>query len=50
MKRYLGQIVREMCPGLYGKPIYDSKGRFIQYTIIIPKFKKIKAKELSEEK
>ncbi len=35
--RYWGAIVREICPSLYGKPVYDRKGDFINYTIVIPK-------------
>ncbi len=47
--RYWGSLIRDVCPSLYGKPIYDKKGNFIPYRIIVPKVALIEPKELVGE-
>lgn len=47
--RYLGELIRFYCPSLYGKPVYDKKGKFIRYKIIVPKVSLISAKELTRD-
>ncbi|KKN73816.1 hypothetical protein LCGC14_0396180 [marine sediment metagenome] len=44
--RYWGELVREICPDLYGKPVYDKDGNFIPYKMVVPKIARLTVKDL----
>jgi len=45
-EKYLGEIIRYYCPGLYGKPVRNEKGEVTPYVITVPKIAELKAEEL----
>ena len=47
--RYWGELIRFVCPGLYGASVHDENGEFIPYLIAVPKFSEISAGDLVDD-